>query len=924
MIKLQQFNALSLKYKRLENNLFSIKITQKEAIFNDEMIALGDNELFRAIRRITNHPYSIDELNNLISIKKSLKKQKNDRENRDKIRKINELISEQMFISEFISVEFSNEKEYNKLNENGFYVNNKKFVWLMCGASHQRTNRAMYVCEDIYDKLDEVLRNGANLNDMVLAKYNAYYALSSSATYKVRFPKVICIPDKEIDMEKLVDFAENETITRCKKTLNFNLFDGQGLISPQFAEKWANDVEIFDYIPSAFGIRCAFIKGMCVTFDFHKFATDIAKSNTIIDIWGNEQNVLEADIILTQSQFKLWNCYKSYEQYENEVKKSGFSWGISKISPKATDEKKYMFTNYQFLQVLDLNDNDIKSICKPTVDWINGVSCGNIDYTQLYLMGKIAQDSDGNNAWSRIQDSFLKGLSINNKLINDEYCKNRIIKSINKKINDSYFGNLIVEGNFMARIADPYALCEHAFGLNVSGLLAENEHYSYYWNEKSVNEVVAMRSPLTYKTEAHKLNLKNNDIVNEWYKYLTSGIVYNVWGVDCLLEGGADYDFDITATTNNEYFLKGIINTNIPVVYDAIKPTKEAIELKKLEKIAGVGFNTLIGYLTNLSTTLYEMQSQYENHSEEWNEIENRLKFCCKLQSMQIDKAKGLIVDDIPKHWTDYRTALEKDCGERGINCKLLIEDRPYFMRYRYKKYNKKYKDTISDFKKYEDIIWFTSDIDYKNTKEYLEMVDYCAKKTGLLKTNGIVNRICNYMESALEDIKTSQNSKISNEMFDILFNEDMPINEVALNDMLCIEKKYLDFKKTKCLSESEYNSWNQFFKSIRDECLSIVSNNIQECANLATYICYKLNPTKPKDFCWDCFGEGIILNIMKNIQYTYIPLLNENGDIYYLGNKYKQTQVNININYKDINDNEVSLYDSCDIFDDCELDFTI
>ena len=133
----------------------------------------------------------------------------------------------------------------------------------------------------------------------------------------------------------------------------------------------------------------------------------------------------------------------------------------------------------------------------------------------------------------------------------------------------------MVDGNFMARISDPYALSEHIFGMEIKGLIGDNEHYSSFWNDRNVKTVVAMRSPLTYKTEAHKLNLQDNENTSKWYQYLTSGVVYNVFGVDCLLEAGADYDFDIVATTNNNYFINGILGNNIAVVYEAHKPPKE-------------------------------------------------------------------------------------------------------------------------------------------------------------------------------------------------------------------------------------------------------------------------------------------------------------------------------------------------------------
>jgi len=893
VVKLQQFNILLLEYDTIKNSKFNLNVSIQEAKESEELIAVADNECLRAIRRITNHKFDKTLLRDLLLERKRISRGENSENSRQRISDINAAIDDLLYIPEFISVQFKTTKDYDKLNTNGFVVNGKKYIWLMCGAGHQRTNRAMYVDKSIFDKLNLVLTNGANLKDMVLAKYNAYYALSSSATYQVRKPRVCVVADCEIKMAKEVDFVAKESITRCNKELVFNLFDGEGLISPEYSRAWAEDVGIYDYIPSAWGVRCAFIKGMCVTFDFHKFAKEVAGNSLVKDLWGNWVDIQNIDLILTQSQFKLWNAYDSWKDYEDNLWINGWSWGISKVSPKIEDEKTCMFTNYQFLQVLNLDDNDIFGLCKQTVDWLKGVSCGDLDKTELYLLGSVANNIDAKKAFDSVQDNFLKCLLMDNSLICDNYIKNRIIKSINKKIKESYFGNLIVDGNFMARISDPYALCEHIFGLKINGLLSANEHYSYFWNCRNVKNVVAMRSPLTYKTEAHRLNFKDNENVNDWYKYITSGIIYNVWGVDCLLEAGADYDFDIVATTNNEYFLKGIIGTDIPVVYEAKKPPKEKVEYSRLAKIAGAGFNTQIGYLTNLSTTLYEMQSHYVKWSVEWQEIENRLKLCCELQSMQIDKAKGLVIDDIPDYWTEYREAIKLDGGEKGVNCELLIESRPYFMRYRYSKYNLDYKNYISDMKRYCTTVWGDMETDeYQGTQQYQDMSKYYQRKCKLLNGNGIMNKICRHMESELREIR-SKNSDNEVNIYDILWENEQIDNEIC-EKLLKIREEYIEFKKNKALNSSEYATWEQYFRAIRNKCLVEITSNIEELSKNSMYICYKLFPNKPKDFAWDCFGRGVMLKFMSINNNASLPLVWENGDIEYLGKRYWRASVTV------------------------------
>lgn len=568
MKKLQQFNVMAFEFGRLKNNNFNINITPFEAERNEELIALADNECLRAIRRITNHPFNNngeEKLANLFLERKNLTKQKNSAENRHRISQINNDIRDLLYIPEYVCVQFPNKvkkSDYNKINKKGFIINGTKYKWLLCGAGHQRTNRAFYCDEKIFDELYEHLNCGAKAIPILLPKYNAYIALSSSASSVVTMPRICVIPDCEIKMTKKVDWVEQKTedeynIDRVDRELDFNLFDGMGIVSPLMAQKWAEELDI-NYLPSCWGIRSAFIKGMVCVIDFHEFSREIAHNEIIRDVWGNSVNVNEVDVILTKSQFKLWNAYSSWDEYLENNKKYDWSWGITKVSPEK--DVDWVLANYQYLQVLDINDEDVAELCRETCDWFKGISgTENLEYKLLYLLGKLTKRKTGSELWDCLQDNSLKAALLDLDLLTDDYYTTKIVNSMKKRIKQSCLGKIIIRGNYQTRISDPYALMEWAFGMKVTGLLKEDEDYVWYWNQLNAKEVVAMRSPLTWRSEAHILNLKNTETMQYWYKYLTSGIVYNVWGCDCMLESDGDYDLDVSCTTNNKIFLKGVI-----------------------------------------------------------------------------------------------------------------------------------------------------------------------------------------------------------------------------------------------------------------------------------------------------------------------------------------------------------------------------
>lgn len=352
-------------------------------------------------------------------------------------------------------------------------------------------------------------------------------------------------------------------------------------------------------------------------------------------------------------------------------------------------------------------------------------------------------------------------------------------------------------------------------------------------------------------------------------------------------------------------------NRYIPVTYNPQKAEKSKVNYKLLYKADLLAFDPLIGYLTNLSTTLYEIQSKYPADSKEYTECETRLKLCCYLQSSCIDAAKGIAFDGIPKHWirpTKITDAMRETLSDEEIekiefNNKLCIGNlRPYFMRYLYPIKNKAYNEFWQDVDRMSILQFGKTYAELteqeQQTEEYKKIQNFIDTRSPLLDTNGTMNRICRYMEGAVKQIKKDRNGRCANttdEIFKCLFDDTEPTDMNLLDFMEAKYDKYTAFKREKRLVQSEFNSYDQFYWALKNECLEEISNNLRECANLAVYVCYKLFPKRAKDFCWDCFGDGIFENVL-HIQQTRqsadfalsIPQRSADGNILYLGEKYK------------------------------------
>jgi hypothetical protein len=542
-LKLQQHYIFKFDSDRLKEENYNIQINIDEARKNGELISLGQSELIRIIYRLKNKSINQELVDELFSEKKKIKRYSDSKENREKITKINKEIDDILFIPEILNVTFSDVRHYHAIIKNGLTVNNKKYVRLLTGAGMARRSTTMFVEEQFGKVLKPILDCDRNKETkLVDAKYNAYYALISSSSLPVTVPRFCVVKDYEFTKERLVDFVVetegDDYVEERFMPVSTNAFDGQGIISPTMALQWSVDLQL-DHTPNSFCIRGAYLKGQCVVFDFVRFAEEVAHNYIVEDVWGNKVDVRDVDAILTASQLKLFSSYASCEDYQNACQKNGIGWGVSRYTQP--QEKDVFTSSYQLLQVLDLDKDQLIQLAKPTIDWIRDVSSGSVEKALLYLLGETSNlEQIDTHWWKNITDPIVKALILDNRLMGDSYIRKHISQSLQKKMQEAAMGSLIFNGCWQVCISDPFAFCEYVFGLEVKGLLAENEHYCHYWNEKGVTKVASGRSPLTWKSEMNILNLKNNAQLDSWFGHIHSGVVFNIHGIDTMLMADGD------------------------------------------------------------------------------------------------------------------------------------------------------------------------------------------------------------------------------------------------------------------------------------------------------------------------------------------------------------------------------------------------
>ncbi len=924
-MKKQIFYIYKFKSSRLKEFEYDIEnLTFEKAKANKEVISMFDSQLLRSLRKIQNKVIDQKRLDALKKDINDLRNQDDSKENKNLINLKQQEIDSILFVPEIIAIVMENKAHYRYLFKSNLNLNGKEYRRLSCSAGQARVSTVIFCETSIANKLDEVMDNGRDkTKKLVPSKYNAYKGLITSSTSVVSTPRFCLVPDYESSTDVKVNFVTETALNLDDKIEErnisevFNRFDGQGLVSIEKAREWAEELGL-DYVPSQWCFRQNYIKGMLSTFDIKKFCEKKNNKNYNIKTSYKDENgehrivdLRNVDVIISESQFKLWDSFPSIEEYQANCEKNGLDWGISLVSPKK--DKDILKMNYQFLQTVSLSKKDIEKVCEKFVNWIVGVNSGNIYYTLLFLIGADLSEDKLNNYIEESDNHWIKSLLVNPKIIDDKWIKRKIYGLIKKKIRNGCLGQILVDGNFQVLVSDPYAQMQHVCGLEVTGLLGKKEYYSNYWNNKGVKVVDSMRAPLTYRSEHVLLNLKQNKELDYWYKYNTSGIIVNVHGHETMNWAGSDFDMDIIGTTSDETIIKGVYKDELPIAYTPPKPQKDKLTDRKLYNADLHSFGSEIGQITNKSTSGFALLSNLEEGTPEYITTLNRIKMCTKLQSAQIDKAKiGRKVKSIPKIWLKYNKINENDSeaikAEKKFLNDTLLEKHPYFFTYLYKGTRVKYRN----FYKNQDITCrqkFGMGIDElkklnRKTPEQLKFIKLFNQYSPVIDSDCVMNNLCKYIESVDFGIKNIIKEDTNTHYYKYL---------ISSNDVVLDEQKYKKviraYNEFKQLSESLAKSTSMdrsvktdtddtvemnvhlVYEEFKDQ-LSKISSNIYEIVDYLIYLFYVDKPDSNKEVLWNAFGEYVFENVKSKVDSFLLPVPNENGEIEYLNKKYTLKEV--------------------------------
>jgi hypothetical protein len=817
------------------------------------------------------------------------------------------------FLKDIVELKIGNSaKRYaplfdNKLEPGIIYVNGKKFKRIFCNSGQNRQKKVLFVAAELYDKVFEIGMCGIDPHDpskvKPACKWNAYLGLSCTDSTPVSAPNIVIIKDYHKKVSDTFDVVtgrinENDQYElstkvqhNVKKEIDILPFDGCGLVDVDKAREWQNELGL-DYLPASWQVRMApATKGNLYVFDIKGFAQEYGKRK-ITDRWNRVWDLFDdkIDCILTESMVKFAGLYNSFSEWETAFNTDLYGYhrtfGISHYSipyrgtqksPKGV--KDHCVISYQPLQSLQFTDDQIKSLCAPTVRAVR----------------KAHTDIDSFIKWRNLDDEdqtddhvppVLMALKYNHALANDEYVRDCIKKELTnfRRINCI---RIRVDGSYQTLEPDLFGLAQRSFGLEPTGLLKAREVYNKYFVDKKIKEIDLIRFPhIACEHCPAKVvdeSGENWEKIKKWFKYQDTGYITSMYDTFLLRMNSADLDgdciFGISSPEIVQTAKKQEANT---ILFNSDQSNEnqqvQADNYLAMAKSDVVGFRNDIGTTVNNTSKLWNMITP-ENPNN--GKIMDYIKVMSVIDSLTIDFVKTGVKAIVPKE----------------IKRVLKDSKNPWFFQFR------SYKEYGAEQTAQENIKDFDSE-------------------TRSLHDNSTSNmhRISHYMFDQISKIRLKYN--VPEFDWKTLLQGDYDLTNGTIykkvkQKLLSLNSEYSKFFKEihngkdpsdlnsdNAERQSTYNSqFELFFADCRVELL-MIQPNIDRLIN-DMIICYytekSFSHITTKNILWECFPDQMIARAKGEKQESKIYNLEELDKKYYKLVDAKKKREKLSSTRKDI-----------------------
>lgn len=894
-----------LHSSRLRKCKWNLSISLADARRNGEVISLASSQVLRWIDEINGVVDADEQARRIKDEIRTARLEHSSPATGKLIRRLYSDLDKLQFKEDYMCLIIDKVSDYVRACK-GFTINGVKYVRLLGTPGGIKMSTIVFVSERVADNLRVRIDNSRNPDKAFIpAKLEAYRALTCSASTPVSRPRgVLVVNDVETSFEddiiNLVNDGDGEPKVSDPHTevVTITASDGCGMILPSFAEQWSRDLSL-SYNMSGCCIRMAWTKGMVYAFPFDEFAETVAHNYIVKDAWGNDIDIRDVDLVLPVSMVKLWDSYGSCEEWLSASYKNGYSFAVTKVCVERLESERT--TNYQFLQCIEMTDDDIAELVEPTVSEIKDALGRDWAKTVLYLKGMGLDDKNV----MRLDDDWQKALMIEPKLIHDPFVQSSIHSMIKKRINDAKVGVLKVHGNYSTASGDLYALCQGVFNLPITGLLKSREIYNAYWADSDATEVLAFRAPMSCAENVRRVSVAKSDEVRHWFRYMKSCTVISAWSNEMSAMNGMDYDGDLVMLTDNPVLLRR--QKNLPTLMCAQKKGEKIVPSESdFIKSNIASFGNEVGQITNKGTAMYEVRSHFNPQSDEYNKLVYRIRCTQAFQQEAIDKAKGIVSTPMPRSWYD-RHALGEDMPEddRRFYKSIISDKKPYFMKYVYPSLSKQYSTYIRSTNKNamreygmsvdEMLSLPASDL----TDVQFEFLQKYKRHMPVGLGDCVMNRICRMIENEFDGYL--MNYKADNPFDYSILKGGADYSSSHFNSVRSLMNEYdevlrekmVEMNAEKLSDDEKHSTLSVIDNRFLAECAKICPDQDELC-EIVIDLCYKKEKTK--QFAWKMCGSTIIKNLITKNGTISFPTKNEEGDIIWKSERFSVASIPVGV----------------------------
>ena len=588
-------------------------------------------------------------------------------------------------------------------------------------GSMSRQARLAFIREDFYDTVCRRIMMDMTIGDCQLSKLYAYNGLMLSSGIRIdgigidRPHRVVVIDnptrtERNVSVITVEDDGTQSSTRKYhrvekKENIEITCFDGEGLISKQYA-RLVDEKLCGKKVHTSFQIRMPYVKGMLHEVDFKDFLT-LCGTDTITDLWGVEHSVRDVDVILTKSMFKgygwLTASGMSWNDYWNVFRKYRHALYITNVSKEKPEQATEL--NYQFLTTVSIQGDEFRPADLPDGwdhspetderNWLTKQTelayynfCADESFRQNYFLEKFERVS----WWERHQgkDQLLAAvLKKNPSFINEPVYAKRLEDEADKIVERYAVGRLIVAGDnrylsgdlldflaFLLPTVPPRKRRQRMFYSTVmTDHFPESSFYAPQAAYAHDDACTLLRNPHIARNEELQLSFydakeERKQMRHYYFGHLTDVVMVDSNMLAAERLGGADYDGDMIKTISDpilnacvrrNYNLyryekhKSLTNTeNIPLLMipTAQPQIRNADDWEARFETVRSTFSSRVGQICNAALDRSIIAYNENSDAEERERCREETETLAILTGLEIDSAKSGIRPDLDEYLT--------------------------------------------------------------------------------------------------------------------------------------------------------------------------------------------------------------------------------------------------------------------------------